>query len=124
MVIQRIVTLLKEKELKKSDLCKYLGINNSTMANWQSRNTDPPSKYIIPICEFLDVSPYYLLTGEDSNKIITSFLLVIKKCWSCCTNYQKMYNRNIKQKSEDMLKPLIKKYQKNHWLRMQYPNFL
>lgn len=68
MVIQRIVTLLKEKELKKSDLCKYLGINNSTMANWQSRNTDPPSKYIIPICEFLDVSPYYLLTGEDSNK--------------------------------------------------------
>jgi transcriptional regulator with XRE-family HTH domain len=68
LVIQRIVTLLKEKELKKSDLCKYLGINNSTMANWQSRNTDPPSKYIIPICEFLDVSPYYLLTGEDSNK--------------------------------------------------------
>ena len=45
-----------------------MGINNSTMANWQSRNTDPPSKYIIPICEFLDVSPYYLLTGEDSNK--------------------------------------------------------
>lgn len=65
MLIQRIVTLLKEKELKKSDLCKHLGINNSTMANWQSRNTDPPSKYIIPICEFLDVSPYYLLTGSE-----------------------------------------------------------
>ena len=45
-------------------MCAYLGINTSTMTNWKNRNTDPPSKYIIPICEFLDVTPYYLLTGQ------------------------------------------------------------
>ena len=71
MIIQRIVALLSEKKLKKADLCKYLGVNTSTMANWQTRNTDPPSKYIIPICEFLEISPYYLLTGSEPD-IITS----------------------------------------------------
>ena len=65
LVIQRIIALLNEKELKKVDLCRYLGIGTSTMSTWQTRNTDPPTKYIISICKFLDVSPHYLLTGSE-----------------------------------------------------------
>lgn len=68
MVIQRVLSLLDEKGFKMADLCRYIGINTSTMANWKTRNTDPPTKYIIPICEFLKVSPEYLLTGVESHK--------------------------------------------------------
>lgn len=50
-----------------SELCTYLGINTSTMANWKTRQTDPPAKYIAPICDFLDISTEYLLTGKEKN---------------------------------------------------------
>lgn len=64
-LINDILDILGSKNKRQADLCSYLGINTSTMTNWKNRNTDPPSKYIIPICEFLDVTPYYLLTGEE-----------------------------------------------------------
>lgn len=65
MIIQRILQLLEEKNIKMVDLCRYLGINTSTMTNWKNRSTDPPAKYIFPICEFLHVSCEYILTGAE-----------------------------------------------------------
>lgn len=65
MIIQRILSLLDRKNLKQVDLCKYLGINTSTLTNWKNRNTDPPAKYLIPICEFLGVDCEFLLTGKE-----------------------------------------------------------
>lgn len=65
MIIQRILLLLDSKSLKMVDLCRFLDINTSTMTNWKNRGTDPPAKYIAPICEFLGVSCEYLLTGIE-----------------------------------------------------------
>ena len=65
MVIDRILNILNEKNIKAVDLCRYIGINTSTMTNWKNRGTDPPAKLIIPICEFLDVSCEFLLTGTE-----------------------------------------------------------
>ena len=65
MIIDRILNLLDEKKIKAADLCRYIGINTSTMTNWKNRGTDPPAKLIIPICEFLDVSCDFLLTGTE-----------------------------------------------------------
>lgn len=39
------------------------------MTNWKNRGTDPPAKYIIPICEFLDITPYLLLTNKEDLSI-------------------------------------------------------
>lgn len=65
MITQRMLDLLDIKSLKMADLCRYLHINTSTMTNWKNRGTDPPAKYIIPICEFLNVSCEYFLTGKE-----------------------------------------------------------
>lgn len=68
LITQRILSLLESKALKMADLCRYLGINTSTMTNWKNRGTDPPAKYIAPICEFLEVDCEFLLTGKHITK--------------------------------------------------------
>ncbi len=64
-IIDRVLGELDKRGLKMSELCQFLGIGTSTMANWKTRHTDPPAKYIAPICEFLKVSTDYLLTGTE-----------------------------------------------------------
>ena len=71
-LINDIILILERKKKKQSELCAYLGINTSTMTNWKNRNTEPPAKYIIPICEFLEVSPYFLLTGKEKKSSLLS----------------------------------------------------
>ena len=64
-IINNLLLILEKKKLTQTDLCNAIKVNSSTLTNWKTRNTDPPSKYIIPICEFLDVTPEYLLTGKE-----------------------------------------------------------
>jgi len=66
-IIDRVVYLLKDNRLKQADLCKYLDIQYNVFTTWKTRGTDPPAKYIIQICAFLNVSPYYLLTGKEKS---------------------------------------------------------
>lgn len=63
-IINNLLQILNEKKIKQADLCAAIHINTSTMTNWKNRNTDPPAKYIIPICEFLGISPYKLLEND------------------------------------------------------------
>lgn len=44
---------------------EYLGINCSVVNTWKSRKTDPPSRYIKRICDFLDVGIEWLITEEQ-----------------------------------------------------------
>lgn len=65
-ICERMFCLLDEKKLSASGLCKVLGIGTNQTTNWKSRNTDPPAKYIIPICEYIGCSVEFLLNGEDT----------------------------------------------------------
>ncbi len=67
-ISERLFAMLDERGLRASGLCKHLGIGTNITTGWKQRGTDPPAKYIAPICEYLDCSLEYLLTGEETKK--------------------------------------------------------
>ena len=71
-ISERMFKLLEEKNKKSVDLAAVLDVGTGQISTWKKRNTDPPSKYISKICEFLDVSYEYLLTGKESSTSLTS----------------------------------------------------
>lgn len=70
----RVLELLKQKQLKQKDLAEYLNTGSSTINGWKSQNRNPSSDMIIPICEFLDITPEYLLTGEEKSNDKSNYL--------------------------------------------------
>lgn len=66
-ISQNLKCLLDERNLTQKALSQYLGIATSTINNWIKLNRSIPSEYIIPICEFFDISPYKLLAGEEKS---------------------------------------------------------
>lgn len=67
-ICERLFDALERKGLTAYGLCKVLGITGTVTTNWKQRNTDPPAKYIVPICEYLGCSVEYLLTGQEAEK--------------------------------------------------------
>lgn len=63
--IERMFAELESQGKTIQSLCNYIGITSSVIANWKSRSEFPPAKYIVTICEFLDVSADYLLSGNN-----------------------------------------------------------
>ena len=66
-IINRIVDLLKKNGASQADICNYIGIKYNVFTTWKTRETDPPAKYLVQICEFLNISLEYLLTGEEKS---------------------------------------------------------
>lgn len=64
-IIERMFLVMQEKKIKSVELAELLGIHKGVISKWKSRNTNPPSEFIVPICEFLNVSIDFLLTGEE-----------------------------------------------------------
>lgn len=67
-ICERMFQALDAGGLSAYGLCQAIGIGTSTATNWKQRNTDPPAKYIVPICEYLGCSIEYLLTGQEAKK--------------------------------------------------------
>lgn len=66
---ERVLRLADEKGVKKTDLAQKLGVGKSTVTGWEQPNRNPSSDLIVPICEILEVSEHYLLTGEDNGYV-------------------------------------------------------
>lgn len=65
-ISERLFAELDARGLKAIELCRALDINTSVTTGWKQRNTDPPAKYLVRICEVLGCSVEYLLTGQEA----------------------------------------------------------
>jgi len=74
-ICERMFMLIDSKPGKTaSGLCKMLGLKTNATTTWKTRNTDPPAKYIVRICEYLEIPIEQLLTGEVRNEENTTIL--------------------------------------------------
>lgn len=62
---QRMFKLFEITGKKEADLARTLEIGTGQISTWKTRNTDPPAKYLTRICEFFNVEPEFLLTGQE-----------------------------------------------------------
>lgn len=67
-ICERMFKIMNEKGIKAINLAEKLGINKSVISTWKKRGNNPPSEYLIQICELLEVDIYTLL-GTDKKKI-------------------------------------------------------
>lgn len=74
-ICQNLNSILKERKITQKELCQQIGITESKLSYWLTKGKSIPSEYIVPICEYLNISPIFLLTGQENdskNHIILS----------------------------------------------------
>lgn len=67
---ERMFEIMKRKNVKAIDIANHLNITKSVVSNWKSRGTNPPAEYVEPICELLEISIEYFLTGEEKESVL------------------------------------------------------
>lgn len=70
-ITERLFQTIKQKNIKQAELAEALNIKPQIINNWKSRGTTPPMEYLPLICDALDVSWEWLVTGENSRETYT-----------------------------------------------------
>ena len=74
IISERIIKVLKERNMTQAEFAKQVGISisTSTISEWKKRKTNPTADKIMDICNVLQITPEQLLTGkgiEDEEEI-------------------------------------------------------
>lgn len=62
---ENLLNLLEQKNLKKSDLSKSIGLPDQTVRNWFGRESIPAADVCFKVAKYLGVTMEYLITGES-----------------------------------------------------------
>lgn len=71
-ISERIIKVLKERNMTQAEFAKQVGIATSTISEWKKKKTNPTVEKIMDICNVLQITPEQLLTGkgiEDKDEI-------------------------------------------------------
>jgi len=66
IISDRIFEILQKKNISQKQFSEKTGIPQSTISEWKSKKTNPSSEKIMLICEVLDVTPEWLLSGAEN----------------------------------------------------------
>lgn len=66
-ISEKIFDVLEKKSMTQKEFSTATNISQSTISDWKTKGTNPTSDKIMVICNVLNVSPYYLLSGVDSD---------------------------------------------------------
>ena len=63
----RIFEVLEKKHISQKEFSEKTGIPQSTISEWKSKRTNPTSEKLMVICNVLDVSLEWLLSGSEKS---------------------------------------------------------
>ena len=66
-ICQNLNNILKERKITQKELCQQISIAESKLSYWLTKSKSIPSEYIIPICNYLNISLSVLLTGQEKD---------------------------------------------------------
>ena len=66
-ISDRIFEKIKEKSMSQKEFSIKTGILQSTISEWKKKRTNPTSDKIMKICQVLNVSPEWLLSGVEKS---------------------------------------------------------
>lgn len=66
-VLERTLEILKLKGMTEYQLCKEIGIKQSTFSTWKTEDRVPNTMRVASIANALGVSVDYLVTGKDES---------------------------------------------------------
>ena len=79
IISERIFQILKEKEMTQKEFSNNTGIAQSTISDWKTKKTNPAADKIMIICDTLDITPYELLSGAESEKFKQLDYVIVDK---------------------------------------------
>lgn len=71
-ISERILKVLKDRDMTQVEFAKQVGIASSTISEWKKKKTNPAADKIMNICNVLQITSEQLLTGkgiEDEEEI-------------------------------------------------------
>ena len=63
-ISERILKVLKDRNMTQVKFAKQVGIATSTISEWKKKKTNPAADKIMNICNVLQITPEQLLTGK------------------------------------------------------------
>lgn len=79
-VIDRLLIILKKRNIKGTDIARILGLKKSPLTDWKNKHSKPTLDQIIIICEKLAISADYLLLGTlHNNELSFTEISLLKK---------------------------------------------
>lgn len=72
-MLERIHAQLEKNNDNPSNMCKSIGLSQSTFAMWKKNDRKPASDWIAPIADYLNVSAEYILTGKEPAAPIAAY---------------------------------------------------